>query len=921
MKKIIILLVAALILVTTAFGILPVGKSETIGNNDGFPKNVYWSDFGDNGLIKGISQILILPNGSMLCISEGRIVKSINEGQDFILSNFGINGEIKKVMIDNNVLYAFSSDTVYRSEDMGSTWKDIKKIQSDALVCASVKSGTVYAGTFLGKALAISESGIEVVLKNLPTIYCVFSPNNSNFLFVGTEKGMYVYNFGNKSVISTNLPKDESVAFIGNFNKKIFVVTHKIINHGDEHYINSTLWSSENGIDFKMLKKFEFLSVRKIVQANNHFYCITENNGVLYSNNLISWKTESAFGDISEINAFCVEPISNNKEKIFIYSKDKLMEKVPDKPDLFILRKYYENLQINRFFRESGDHLYAATNYGVFLKGPAGLKSTGLDKHNVEIISQFRSVLYAGTDKGLFVYEDEAWKPTAIQDKVFNLLTTDNYLFIATNSGLYRISKDEKIDKIANPKFENGVYSLCYYSGKLYAGTPFVNSSGLFVSADNGKTWEQIPNTPGTDITSIYVTSKGIFIGTWVMGVYFTSDNGATWITLNNGLNDLNITSFASYKERLICGTTSGIYYYDTTNENWNPIGSKLDHSRIVSIYSDKNDLLVASWNGAFSLSKKPLIAENGKGKILLSWIDFPESIQISRFELFRKSLGSDQWILLGKFDNAVHSYSDDSIEAKKKYFYILKSFDDLNPPNCFVSNEVEIISDSEPPTLTINSPQNGLETSESEITVKGTAVDMDSGLSTLTINGNNVSVSSGGSFSYAVTLEEGENAIKIVVTDKAGNKATKTLTITYTPPVKTIVITLKPGDPYMTVNGVEQEIDPGRGTKPVIIPKWGRTVVPIRAIVEALGGTIGWDPVQRMVTINLGDNTINLWIGKPKASVNGEMKWIDEKDHSVKPIIVNGRTMLPLRFVVENLGCSVDWDPKTKTITITYTP
>ncbi len=132
-------------------------------------------------------------------------------------------------------------------------------------------------------------------------------------------------------------------------------------------------------------------------------------------------------------------------------------------------------------------------------------------------------------------------------------------------------------------------------------------------------------------------------------------------------------------------------------------------------------------------------------------------------------------------------------------------------------------------------------------------------------------------------------------------------------------VITLKPGDQYMTVNGKKQEIDPGRGTKPVIIPKWGRTVVPIRAIVEALGGTIEWDGVARKVTIKFNGNIIELWIDNPKARVNGQPKWIDENNHDVKPIIVNSRTMLPLRFVTENLGCNVDWDPKTRTITITY--
>jgi len=137
--------------------------------------------------------------------------------------------------------------------------------------------------------------------------------------------------------------------------------------------------------------------------------------------------------------------------------------------------------------------------------------------------------------------------------------------------------------------------------------------------------------------------------------------------------------------------------------------------------------------------------------------------------------------------------------------------------------------------------------------------------------------------------------------------------------PVGNIFIILHPDNPYMTVNGVSQEIDPGRGTKPVIIPEWSRTVVPIRAIVEALGGTIGWDETERKVTINFKGTVINLWIDNPQAKVNGVTKWIDESNHNVKPIIINDRTMLPLRFVAESLGCDVGWDNDTRTITITY--
>ena len=133
------------------------------------------------------------------------------------------------------------------------------------------------------------------------------------------------------------------------------------------------------------------------------------------------------------------------------------------------------------------------------------------------------------------------------------------------------------------------------------------------------------------------------------------------------------------------------------------------------------------------------------------------------------------------------------------------------------------------------------------------------------------------------------------------------------------IVITLQPDNPYMTVNEVSQEIDPGRGTKPVIIPKWSRTVVPIRAIVEALGGTIVWNGAERKVTINFNGTVIELWIDNPKAKVNAFEKWIDPNNHDVKPIIINDRTMLPLRFVAESLGCDVGWDPDTRTITIIY--
>ncbi len=105
-------------------------------------------------------------------------------------------------------------------------------------------------------------------------------------------------------------------------------------------------------------------------------------------------------------------------------------------------------------------------------------------------------------------------------------------------------------------------------------------------------------------------------------------------------------------------------------------------------------------------------------------------------------------------------------------------------------------------------------------------------------------------------------------------------------------------------------------------IIKNDRTLVPIRFVVESLGGSVQWDPNERKVTIELGTTKVELWINNPEAKVNGETVWIDPNNHNVKPIIVDpGRTMIPLRFVLESLGANVTWDNTTRTITIIYQP
>lgn len=125
------------------------------------------------------------------------------------------------------------------------------------------------------------------------------------------------------------------------------------------------------------------------------------------------------------------------------------------------------------------------------------------------------------------------------------------------------------------------------------------------------------------------------------------------------------------------------------------------------------------------------------------------------------------------------------------------------------------------------------------------------------------------------------------------------------------VSISLTIGDSFMTVNGNRLEIDPGRGTKPLIMG--GRTILPIRAVVEALGGSISWDENERKITIARQNTVIEMWVDNKEMLVNGSALTND-----VPPKIFGARTYVPVRFVAENLNCDVSWDEATRTVTIT---
>ena len=99
-----------------------------------------------------------------------------------------------------------------------------------------------------------------------------------------------------------------------------------------------------------------------------------------------------------------------------------------------------------------------------------------------------------------------------------------------------------------------------------------------------------------------------------------------------------------------------------------------------------------------------------------------------------------------------------------------------------------------------------------------------------------------------------------------------------------------------------------------------GRTLVPLRDIFEALGANVQWNPAAQTILATRGQTQIGLAINNRNATVNGKTVVLDQA-----ATLLNGRTLVPLRFVAEATGATVNWNPALQQVSIgtpqTYNP
>jgi hypothetical protein len=91
-----------------------------------------------------------------------------------------------------------------------------------------------------------------------------------------------------------------------------------------------------------------------------------------------------------------------------------------------------------------------------------------------------------------------------------------------------------------------------------------------------------------------------------------------------------------------------------------------------------------------------------------------------------------------------------------------------------------------------------------------------------------------------------------------------------------------------------------------------GRVLVPLRGVFEDMGANVQWHPETRSVTAQKANTDVSLRIGEKWASIDGRTVAMD-----VPAMILNGSTMVPIRFISESLGAQVSWNDPSRTVMI----
>ena len=869
------------------------------------------------------------------------------------LSSGLYGGRVLTITLDtvsSNIIYVGTEDVgIFKSTNQGENWTNISgEISGHGVYSIAIDpsdSSIIYAGTLGGGVFRSTNGGISwseinsgltdnsvislaIDLSNTQTIYAgkwgggVFKSTDSASSWTVTNTGitnLYVYSLAID-------PTDTQTIYAGTWGGGVF----KSVNAG----LN---WTPSNS-------ELSNLNVREIVidRNNTKIIYVGTRDGVFKSIDGGSrWNQIGLKGNW--VDSLAIDPV--NTQILYAGASYGIFKSIDGGKDWFEINEGLQdktclslaidpiNTQI--IYAGTWDGIYKSINGGAkWFKINNGLTSTEVQSLAVNPI--YTQSIYAGTRFcGLFLSKNGglSWEETEL--------------------------KNETMKIYFDPKNSNTVFVL--------------TSLGMYKSVDGGRKWDWCMVDPKNEIRPMSlaidpISTKTIYIGSYGDGVFKSTNGGSSWTKINAGLTNTYINSIVidpKNPQIIYAGTDKGLFKSTNGGLSWSKTG--LADALICSLYFDpiNSQTIYAASESLFKSTNGGLdwIKLNSDFGFICALVINPMNNQIiyavSYGSVFKSADGGSNWVQINKgLTNAiVTSLAIDPKNPQIVYagayngVFKLQTFNTItsfsSPGGTISPSGTITVNYGDSKTFTIT-PNQGYRIKD--VLVDGTSVGavstytFDNITSDQTIEAfferitYTISASSGtgGSISPSgtVTINYGDSKM-FTITPNSGYKISNvkvdgvskgtissytftnitsnhTIEATFEKEVTQTVIILQVDNQYFTVNGATRTLD----SSPII--KNSRTLLPIRAIIEALGGTVDWEEKTKVVEIKLGSNYLKLQIGNANAYVNGVQKLIDPLNPKVVPEIINGRTMLPLRFVAENLGCDVQWDGNTKTITIT---
>jgi hypothetical protein len=484
--------------------------------------------------------------------------------------------------------------------------------------------------------------------------------------------------------------------------------------------------------------------------------------------------------------------------------------------------------------------------------------------------------ILAGTQNGLYVSVDSgktfsSWNTGLSDFNITGITKVSNNFFVGTREGgLYYGSLDSKIWNSLSEKVDCPTVTSISSEGN----TIYVTSicSGFHVSFDGGKTWfARNGGLPTLKTTSFLKTPSGrCFLGTDGYGFFYSDNLGesCTWIKI---FKDYTITSISYLGSSVFVGTNSGLFASSISKVNFEKLDFVGGNPYITNLLNISSMLFVSVCSVGLFVS--------------LDGVNF--------YQIFNNDLNSPNAILFD--DSTKFVYIGDS-SGRLYRFDIAKPF--LLVPTVL---NLEDIRKGENTQFKITFLNAGLSKLRGSIIAPYFIKPSSQNFTDNTTVIFNLDTSSLEVDKYTIPL-------KFVYNDDTALSYVSFNLI----PQTSITIKITIGSNVVYVNNNKFTLD----VPPFIDSKTNRTLVPLRFVSETFGAEVKWEAEFKTVTITLNNREIKLQIGSNTAYVDNEQKTLEQP-----PVIQNGRTLVPIRFISEIFGAEVLWDGTTKTITITYAP